>query len=63
MNKYAADRFWHVILEVPDGAAMRNVLELARTRTPATSTSPTTPIRPRTRLPTYFGDEIAALAR
>lgn len=64
MNQYAADRFWHVILEVPDLTAMRSVLDLARTRN-AGHVYVTNYADPPAyaRLPVYFSEEISALTR
>jgi hypothetical protein len=64
MGKYAADRFWHVILEVPDASAMRNVLDLARSRN-AGHVYVTNYADPPAyaRLPSYFEEEVAALGR
>lgn len=64
MTKYAPQRFWHVILEVVDKAAMQSVLDLARTRN-AGHVYVTNYADPPAyaRLPTYFADEIAAVTR
>jgi hypothetical protein len=63
MNKYAAERFWHVILEVADQAAMQSVLGLARARNVGHVYVTNHADPPAyARLPTYFADEIAAVA-
>jgi hypothetical protein len=64
MAKYPAERFWHVILEVADAAAMRNVLDLARARNVGHVYVTNYADPPAyARIPTYFTDEIAAVGR
>jgi hypothetical protein len=64
MGKYPADRFWHVILEVADAAAMRSVLDLARTRNVGHVYVTNYADPPAyARLPSFFADEIAAVGR
>jgi hypothetical protein len=64
MSKYAAQRFWHVVLEVGDKTTMQSVIELARTRN-AGHVYVTNYADPPAyaRLPTYFADEITAVTR
>jgi hypothetical protein len=62
MAGYAAERFWHVILEVADLAAMKKVLDLARSRNVGHVFITNYPDPPAyARLPTYFADEVAAV--
>ncbi|HMA91740.1 MAG TPA: spherulation-specific family 4 protein, partial [Polyangiaceae bacterium] len=64
MNKYPAERFWHVILEVSDAAAMANVVALARSRNVGhvyVSNYADPPAYAR--LPTYFAEEVSELSR